>query len=73
MFRYVDDIFSTSRPGVGVNLIYFFFEGVFFFLLTLLIEVHTHTHTHSQKLLQWNSSNPDTNGREESVHISEVS
>ena len=42
MFRYVDDVFSTARPGVGVNLVYFFLEGVFFFLLTLLIEVCLH-------------------------------
>ena len=40
MFRYVDDIFSTSRPGIGVNLIYLVFEGVLFFMLTLLIEVN---------------------------------
>ena len=39
MFRYVDNVFSTDRPGIGLNIIYFVFEGIFFFLLTLLIEV----------------------------------
>ena len=37
--RFVEDVFSTERPGIGVNLIYFFLEGIFFFILTLLLEV----------------------------------
>ena len=37
--RFVENIFSTDRPGIGVNLLYFFLEGVFFFILTLLLEV----------------------------------
>ena len=37
--RYVDDVFSTDRPGIGVNLIYMLLEGILFFTLTLLIEV----------------------------------
>jgi ATP-binding cassette subfamily A (ABC1) protein 3 len=38
MFRYVDDVFATERPGIGVNIVYLLLEGVFFFILTLLIE-----------------------------------
>ena len=37
--RYVDNPFSTDRPGVGVNLIYMAVEGLLFFMLTVLIEV----------------------------------
>ena len=37
--RYVDDVFSTDRPGIGINLVYMFLEGILFFILTLLIEV----------------------------------
>ena len=39
LLRYVDNVFSMSRPGIGLNLIYFSVEGLFFFILTLLIEV----------------------------------
>ena len=39
MFRYVDNVFSLDRPGIGLNILYFVFEGIFFFLLTMLIEV----------------------------------
>ena len=41
-FRYVDNIFSISRPGIGTNILYLVLEGFFFFILTLLIEVYTH-------------------------------
>ena len=45
--RYVDNVFSTDRPGIGVNLVYFALEGIFFFILTLLIEVsHSLTGKH---------------------------
>jgi hypothetical protein len=37
-FRYVDNIFSISRPGIGTNILYLVLEGFFFFILTLLIE-----------------------------------
>lgn len=37
--RYVDSLFTTERPGIGVVLIYMAVEGVVFFILTLLIEV----------------------------------
>ena len=40
--RYVDNVLSTTRPGVGVNIIYLLLEGVLFFILTLLIEVSQH-------------------------------
>ena len=40
--RFVENIFSTDRPGIGVNILYLFFEGILFFILTLLIEVHVH-------------------------------
>ena len=38
--RYVDNVFSLSRPGIGLLLIYMSVEGLFFFLLTLVIEVY---------------------------------
>ena len=37
--RYVDNVLSTTRPGVGVNIIFLLLEGILFFILTLLIEV----------------------------------
>ena len=37
--RFVENIFSTDRPGIGVNIIYFFIEGIFFFIFTLFLEV----------------------------------
>ena len=39
--RFVDNLFSLDRPGIGILLIYMSLEGIFFFLLTLLIEVYT--------------------------------
>ena len=38
----------------------------------ILEACHTHTHTHTHTI-QWNLSNPDANGAEESVIVSEVS
>ena len=37
--RFVDNPLSTTRPGVGLNLVYLALEGIFFFILTLLLEV----------------------------------
>ena len=38
--RYVDNIFSLDRPGIGILLIYMSVEGLIFFILTLIIEVN---------------------------------
>ena len=38
--RYVDNIFSLDRPGIGFLLIYMSVEGLIFFILTLIIEVN---------------------------------
>ena len=37
--RFVDNVLSFERPGIGVIITYMAVEGVFFFILTLLIEV----------------------------------
>ncbi len=37
--RYVDSVFDTKRPGVGIIFVYMVLEGCVFFLLTLAIEV----------------------------------
>ena len=37
--RYVDNLFSLDRPGIGILFIYMSVEGLVFFILTLFIEV----------------------------------
>jgi ATP-binding cassette subfamily A (ABC1) protein 3 len=37
--RYVDNLFSLDRPGIGLLFIYMAIEGLAFFILTLFIEV----------------------------------
>lgn len=37
--RYVDNLFSIQRPGVGLVLVYMSIEGFVLFILTLIIEV----------------------------------
>jgi len=36
--RFVDNVLSFERPGIGVIITYMAVEGLFFFILTLLIE-----------------------------------
>ena len=38
-FNFVDNPLAVERPGIGVILIYLFFEGLIYFSLTLLIQV----------------------------------
>lgn len=41
--RYVDNLFSIQRPGVGLVLVYMSIEGFVLFILTLIIEVRNTT------------------------------
>ncbi|CAI8007469.1 ATP-binding cassette sub-family A member 3 [Geodia barretti] len=41
--RYVDNLFSLDRPGIGILFIYMSVEGLVFFILTLFIEWHFFT------------------------------